>query len=89
MPSLQSLIRAGAERGVELVAAFNRARLPKTESPFLVGVHAPMRSELSLHDLPVTGSIPAGSDPKITGDGTSAFGAKRVGAPTWPPVSEK
>ena len=48
------------ERGVELVAAYNRRRLPRTGSPFLVGVHAPMRSELTLRDLAVTGSLPAG-----------------------------
>ena len=56
----QSAVRAVMERGVELVAAYNRKRLPKTGSPYLVGVHAPMRSELTLQDLAVTGSIPAG-----------------------------
>ena len=56
----QSAVRAVMERGVELVAAYNRKRLPKTASPYLVGVHAPMRSELTLQDLAVTGSIPAG-----------------------------
>ncbi len=58
MPSLQSAIRTAAERGVDLVAAFNRWRLPRTENPFLVGVHAPMRSELTLHDLTVSGTVP-------------------------------
>lgn len=61
MPSrLQSVVRAALESGVDFVAAYNRNRLPKTESPFLVGVHEPMRSELTLRDLVVTGSIPAG-----------------------------
>ena len=63
MPNpVQSALRAVVERGAELVAAFNRKRLRKAGSPFLVGVHAPMRSELALHDLAVTGSIPAGLD---------------------------
>ena len=54
--------RSLAERGVELIAGFNRWRRPQRESPFLVGVHAPMREELSLTGLPVTGSIPPGLD---------------------------
>lgn len=63
MPNrVQAVLRAAMERGVEAVAAYNRRRLPRTESPFLVGIHAPMRSELTLHDLDVTGSIPTGLD---------------------------
>ncbi len=61
MPNLvQTAIRAVVESGVEFIAAYNRKRLPKADSPYLVGIHAPMRSELTLHDLAVTGSIPAG-----------------------------
>ena len=61
MPNpVKTVVRAALEGGVELVAAYNRKRLPRTDSPFLVGIHQPMRSELTLHDLAVTGSIPAG-----------------------------
>ncbi len=61
MPSpVAAAVRTLVEGGVELVAAFNRKRLPKADSPYLVGVHAPMPSELTLKDLAVTGSIPAG-----------------------------
>ena len=61
MPSpVAAAVRTLVEGGVELVAAFNRKRLPKAESPYLVGIHAPMPSELTLRDLAVTGSIPAG-----------------------------
>ena len=56
---VQSALRAAIEGGVEFVAAYNRRRLPRTDNPFLVGIHEPMRSELTLRDLPVTGSIPA------------------------------
>jgi carotenoid cleavage dioxygenase len=59
---VRSALRAAIEGGVEFVAAYNRRRLPRTDNPFLVGVHEPMRSELTLRDLPVTGSIPAGLD---------------------------
>ena len=45
---------------MELIAAWNRRWLPRGENPFVVGVHDPMRSELTLEDLTVTGSIPAG-----------------------------
>ena len=61
MPNpLQSALRAAMESGVGWVAAFNRKRLPKAGNPFLAGVHEPMRSELTLQNLPVTGSIPEG-----------------------------
>ncbi|MDP9095446.1 MAG: carotenoid oxygenase family protein [Pseudomonadota bacterium] len=49
-----------AERGVEVIAAANRWRRRGGESAFLVGVHAPMTSEMDLEDLPVTGIIPPG-----------------------------
>ena len=54
-----SAVRSVAERGVELIAAFNRWRRPRGEGPFLVGVHTPVAEELTLIDLPVTGTIPA------------------------------
>ncbi len=61
MPNpVQSALRAAIEGGVDLVAAFNRRRLPRTASPFSVGIHQPMPSELTLEGLAVTGSIPAG-----------------------------
>ena len=61
MPNpIQSAVRAVAEGAVELIAAWNRKRLPQTGTPYLVGIHEPMRLELTLQDLAVTGSIPAG-----------------------------
>lgn len=59
MPNpVQAAVRAALEGGIALVAACNRLRLPDTPNPFVVGVHEPMREELTLRDLPVTGSIP-------------------------------
>lgn len=55
-----SAVRAILEGGVAWVAAYNRKRMPRNGSPFLVGVHEPMPSELMLQNLAVTGSIPAG-----------------------------
>ncbi len=80
MPNLvESAIRAVGERGVDLVARFNRMRLPKTDSPFLVGVHAPMPRELTLHDLPVTGAIPAGLEGRYLKMGANPVLAKQAG----------
>ncbi|WP_457107548.1 8'-apo-carotenoid 13,14-cleaving dioxygenase [Methylobacterium sp. P5_C11] len=63
MPNpVQSAFRTLAEGGVGLIAACNRLRLPGTRNPFVIGVHAPMREELSLQDLPVIGAIPPGLD---------------------------
>ena len=60
MPNpVESAVRAVAERAVGVIAAWNRKRLPRTDSPFVVGIHAPMRAELSLEKLAMTGSIPA------------------------------
>ena len=63
MPNpVQMAVRALAEGAVERIAAWNRKRLPQTDAPYVVGVHEPMRSELTLEGLAVTGSIPAALD---------------------------
>ena len=54
-----NIIRAVAERGVEAIARVNRWRRRGGESAFLVGVHVPIRTEMDLADLRVTGTIPA------------------------------
>ncbi len=60
---VETLIRASVTKGVEAVAAFNRAHLPEPAAhPFLTGPHRPMEEELSLTDLAVTGTIPAALD---------------------------
>ena len=60
MPNpIEAAIRATLERGVEALAAFNRRRLPRFASPFLVGIHTPMREELTIKDLAIEGAIPA------------------------------
>ncbi len=80
MPNrVRSAIRAAMEGGVEMVAAWNRRRLPKAASPFLAGVHAPMRAELTLHDLAVTGSIPAGLDGQYLKMGANPVLAEQAG----------
>ncbi len=80
MPNpVQSALRAAMERGVELVAAYNRKRLPKTGNDFLIGVHEPMRSELTLGGLAVTGSIPAGLNGRYLKMGANPVNPDPVG----------
>ncbi len=58
--SIEKIVRSTVGKGVGMVAEFNRKRLPERTSPhpFLTGIHEPMRDELSLTDLEVTGTIP-------------------------------
>lgn len=62
--TVETAIRSVVTKGVEKVAAFNRRRMPVGEHPhpFLSGIHTPMENELTLFDLPVTGTIPAALD---------------------------
>ena len=61
---VETLIRSAVGKGVEALAAHNRWRLPQPSEPhpFLSGLHRPMERELTLTDLPVTGTIPAALD---------------------------
>ncbi len=76
---VQSALRTVIEHGVEWVAAFNRRRLPKIDSPYLVGIHAPMKSELTLQDLAVTGAIPAGLNGRYLKMGANPVSADPLG----------
>ena len=61
MPNvLEATIRGVAEWVVELIAAWNRRRLPGSGMPYVVGIHRPMPSELTLDDLPITSPLPPG-----------------------------
>ncbi len=56
----ERLIRRVVAEGAVRIGAFNRRRLPMPERPhpFLNGMHAPVRAEVTLTDLAVTGTIP-------------------------------
>ncbi|GAA0309716.1 carotenoid oxygenase family protein [Sphingomonas oligophenolica] len=61
--TIENAIRGTVMKGIEVVADFNRGRMPHdTVHPFLTGIHTPMSEELTLEDLPVTGTIPAALD---------------------------
>ena len=62
--SVETIIRSAVTKSFGVVADFNRRRIPATNvsHPFLSGIHAPMREELTLQDLNVTGTIPPALD---------------------------
>jgi carotenoid cleavage dioxygenase-like enzyme len=62
--AIEATIRGAVSKGIGVLADFNRHRIPEGDAPhpFLSGIHAPMREELTLEDLPVTGTIPAALD---------------------------
>jgi 8'-apo-carotenoid 13,14-cleaving dioxygenase len=61
---VETAIRSAIGKGAMALATFNRWRMPEPEEPhpFLTGLHAPMREELTLTDLAVTGIIPQALD---------------------------
>lgn len=76
---LQSAIRAIAENGIEALAAFNRKRLPKNASPFVVGIHQPMDRESTIEDLVVSGAIPAELEGRYLKIGANPVNPKELG----------
>ena len=62
--SVEAVIRGAVGKGINLLAGYNRKRLPQPAAPhpFLSGIHQPMRGETTLVDLPVTGTIPPALD---------------------------
>lgn len=59
---IENAIRGTVTKGLEVVAEFNRKRMTAGDHPFLTGIHRPMDRELTLEDLPVTGTIPPALD---------------------------
>src|SRR3984885_8561441 len=57
---VETAIRSVVAKGVTALATLNRGRMraPEGPHPFLTGLHAPMREELTIEDLAVTGAIP-------------------------------
>lgn len=61
--SVETAIRGAVTKGVFMLHDFNRKRMKSAgDHPFLTGIHTPMEEELTLEDLPVTGTIPAALD---------------------------
>jgi carotenoid cleavage dioxygenase len=60
---IENAIRGTVTKGIGAVAEFNRKRMSSDDGhPFLTGIHTPMSGELTLENLPVTGTIPAALD---------------------------
>lgn len=58
---LEKTIRGAVTAGITTVAGLNRKRLG-SDNAFMRGIHTPMAEELTLENLPVTGTIPAELD---------------------------
>ncbi|HKR88675.1 MAG TPA: carotenoid oxygenase family protein [Phenylobacterium sp.] len=58
--ALETRVRRTVSGAIDVIAGFNRRRLPEPDRPhpFLTGLHEPMRQELTIEDLQVTGAIP-------------------------------
>ena len=58
--TIERVIRSTVGKGLSTVAEFNRKRIADdgTPHPYLSGIHMPMDEEVTLTDLPVTGTIP-------------------------------
>lgn len=82
---LESLIRETVNKGVTMVAEFNRNRMaePDTPHPFLTGVHAPMNRELTLDHLEVRGTIPPELDGRYIRIGPNPAKAPNPAAHHW------
>ena len=59
---IENAIRGTVTKGIEVMAEFNRKRMPDQDHPFLTGIHRPMDSEITLEDLTVAGTIPSELD---------------------------
>ncbi|MET0246327.1 MAG: carotenoid oxygenase family protein [Sphingomonas sp.] len=60
--TVETAIRSAVTGGVLALAKMSRALTPSASSPFVEGIHQPMVEELTLEDLPVTGTIPPALD---------------------------
>lgn len=61
--TVETAIRSVVTKGVMLLHDFNKSRMPaEDDHPYLTGIHAPMAAELTIEDLPVTGTIPSALD---------------------------
>ena len=59
--AVEAQIRRAVTGAIGVISDFNRRRLPEPDGPhpFLTGLHAPMREELTIEDLRVSGAIPS------------------------------
>lgn len=77
---IEKTIRKAVTPVIAGVSAFNRKRLGDAErNPFLGGIHTPMREELTLSNLQVTGEIPTELDGTYARIGPNPFDSGKAG----------
>jgi carotenoid cleavage dioxygenase len=83
--AVETAIRGTITKGVNKVAAFNRARARNTagDHPYLTGIHAPMTEELTLETLAVAGEIPPALNGRYCRIGPNPAGAPNPARYHW------
>ncbi|UVO49046.1 carotenoid oxygenase family protein [Sphingomonas sp. SUN019] len=77
--AVETVIRSAVTKGVGLIADYNRKRMPDAPHPFLTGIHKPMTGEMTIVDLPVTGTIPSGLDGRYLRIGPNPIAPEAAG----------
>jgi 8'-apo-carotenoid 13,14-cleaving dioxygenase len=82
--AVETLIRSTVTKGAFKVAAFNRNRLKEEKpNPFLTGAHTPLKSETTVDNPVVTGTIPAELDGRYIRIGPNPITPPNPGAYHW------
>lgn len=82
--AVERLVRAGITAGVKRVHRFSAAVRRRDEPhPYLEGVHAPLDTEFTLHELPVTGHLPAELDGRYLRIGPNPLTPPRPAVHHW------
>ncbi len=82
--AVKTLIRDAVSKGATKIAEFNRNRMKSDEpNPYLMGIHEPLPSEVTLTDLRVTGVIPAELDGRYIRIGPNPITPPNPGLYHW------
>jgi 8'-apo-carotenoid 13,14-cleaving dioxygenase len=82
--AVETLIRKTVGKGIGTVAEFNRNRLKADRpNPYLSGIHAPMKGELTIDAPKVTGTIPAELDGRYVRIGPNPAAAPNPASYHW------
>ncbi|MGB7404761.1 MAG: carotenoid oxygenase family protein [Pacificimonas sp.] len=83
--SVETLIKDVVGKGMSSIASFNRGRMgePDIPNPYVEGIHAPMREELTLTELSVTGEIPPELDGRYVRNGANPMEPPHAASHHW------
>jgi len=82
--NVEKIIRSGVTTAIQAVADVNRYLMKDgAENPYLVQLHEPMRDELTLAELQVTGDIPTELDGRYLRNGPNPASPPKAAAYHW------